>query len=279
MRISRGLRFVAAFLGVLAAAPAPSQEPSYVTYKTFPDGKELRLHVFSPEGEGQAGGRPAIVFFFGGGWVNGSPNQFYPQSRHLAEGGMVALAAEYRVHSRDKSTVSQSVADAMSAIRYVRSHAVALGIDPDHIISAGGSAGGHLAASTAILSGFDEANEDPAVSSRPNAAILFNPVIDTTLGGYTGKLLPKEGDQSLSPVHHVVPGLPPTLVLHGTDDKTVPFENVMRFEKAMKEAGNRCELIAFEGAGHGFFNPNRDAGKNYDDVVARMDAFIASLGW
>ena len=275
----RNCRLVSTAVILLAVVSAQALDPTFQRFKTLPDGKVLRLHTFAPEGEAPEGGRTAVVFFFGGGWVGGSPSQFYPQCRHLAARGVLAMAAEYRIHSRDKSTVAQSVADATSAIRYVRSHAGALGINPDHIISAGGSAGGHLAASTATLSGFDEGEDDDAISSRPNAAILFNPVIDTTLGGYTGKLLPKEGDRSLSPVHHVAPGLPPILVLHGTADQTVPFENVLRFEQVMKKAGNRCELAAYEGAGHGFFNPGRDGGKYYDDVVARMDAFIDSLEW
>ncbi|NIQ76054.1 MAG: prolyl oligopeptidase family serine peptidase, partial [Nitrospinaceae bacterium] len=56
------------------------------------------------------------------------------------------------------------------------------------------------------------------------------------------------------PCHHVRPGLPPTLVFHGTADKTVPFENAERFTRLMNESGNICELVPFEGRNHGFFN-------------------------
>jgi acetyl esterase len=260
-----------------AAHGAEATNPKQIPYKQLPDGESLKLHLFASTASPPEGGRTAIVFFFGGGWVGGRPNQFYPQCRHYAARGMVAIAAEYRVHSRHKSTIAQSVADAKSAIRYVREHAAELGVNPDKIISSGGSAGGHLAACTGVLESYDEASENKAISSQPNAMILLNPVVDTTPLGYLGKLLPKKGDRSLSPVHHVRPGLPPTLICHGTADKTVSHENAVRFEKAMVDAGNRCELKSYDGAGHGFFNPRHEA--NYHAVVAHMDTFIDSLGW
>ncbi len=254
-------------------------EPTKIPYKFLSEKDELKLHIFPASGEAPEGGRPAIVFFFGGGWVGGEPNQFYPQCEHLAKRGMVAIAAEYRVKSRNDSTVTQSVADGKSAIRYVRAHAAELGVNPDKIISAGGSAGGHVAACTGTLAAYDEPGEDMTVSSRPNAMILLNPVIDTTLGGYTGRMLPKEGDKSLSPVHHVTKETPPTLICHGKADKTVPFANAIAFQKAMVAAGNHYVLDAYDDAGHGFFNPGRDGGKYYEAIVATIDAFIDSLGW
>lgn len=277
-----GLRTCAAAAALLlvwtVAAEEDAAPTSTLVYKTTAQG-ELKLHIFQPEGAAPEGGRTAVVFFFGGGWVGGAPKQFYPFSRHLAERGIVAIPAEYRINKVHKSTVPQSVSDAKSAIRYVRSHAADLGVNPDHIISAGGSAGGHLAASTGTLDGFDEAGEDTSVSARPNAMILLNPVVDTTPKGYTGKMLPEGGDESLSPVHHIQAGTPPTLICHGTADVTVTFENVERFQQAMKDAGNRCELKAFEGAGHGFFNYRPESMDHYRAVVADIDAFIDSLGW
>lgn len=63
-----------------------------------------------------------------------------------------------------------------------------------------------------------------------------------------------ERDRELSTVHHLRLGMPPTIVFHGTSDRTVPFENAERFVSSMKALGNKCELVAFEGADHGFFN-------------------------
>ncbi len=255
------------------------REPRLVPYKQLADDEALKLHVFTPDGPAPEGGRTAIVFFFGGGWITGKPEQFYPQARHLVERGLLAISAEYRVSSRHHSTVRDSVADAKSAMRYVRSHADVFGINPDKIIAAGGSAGGHLAACTGILTEYDDEKDDATVSPQPNAMILLNPVVDTTPLGYLGRLLPPKGDKTLSPVHHVRPGLPPTLVCHGTADIVVGHENVERFQKAMEDAGNRCELKSFKGAGHGFFNPGLLSDKDYHAVVAEMDAFIDSLNW
>jgi acetyl esterase len=146
------------------------------------------------------------------------------------------------------------VKDGKSAIRWVREHATELGVDPDRIVAAGGSAGGHVAACTGVIEGFEEAGEKTAISSIPNAMILFNPVLDTTGKGYGAQKFKPEQQTELSPCHHVRKGIVPTLVLHGTADKTVPFENAERFSKLMKDAGNECLLVPFEGKDHGFFN-------------------------
>jgi hypothetical protein len=69
------------------------------------------------------------VFFFGGGWVGGSPKQMYQQAKVMAEQGMVAFSADYRVASRNKTTPFECVKDGKSAIRWLREHAAELGID------------------------------------------------------------------------------------------------------------------------------------------------------
>ena len=71
-------------------------------YKIVNDTK-LKLHVFTPEGYRSSDKRPAVIFFFGGGWNSGSPGQHYSQCAHLASRGMVAMSAEYRVKSRNQT--------------------------------------------------------------------------------------------------------------------------------------------------------------------------------
>jgi len=246
-------------------------------YKTIGEVK-LRLFVYLPKDHKHADRRPAIVFFFGGGWMGGSPSQFREHARYLASRGMVALTAEYRTKRKHGTPPFTCVADAKSAMRWVRANAAKLGVDPGRIVASGGSAGGHLAAATAFLDGFDEPTDDKTVSPRPNALVLFNPVIDTTEKGYGASRL---GDKTVafSPVHHVAKGAPPAIVFHGTADKTVPFENVERFRDRMKAVGARCELVAFEGKGHGFFNTGREGGAAYRATVRAADAFLASLGY
>src|SRR5262245_37466762 len=145
------------------------------TYKKVGD-VTLSLNIFEPPGA-SAPNRPAIVFFFGGGWTNGSPAQFEQHCRHLASRGMVAITADYRVASRHQVKPTACLADAKSAIRWVRQNAKRLGIDPQRIAAGGGSAGGHLAAATATVPGFDEPGEDTKVSAVPNALVLFNPAL------------------------------------------------------------------------------------------------------
>ena len=225
--------------GKAAGKPERFEPDESLVYKTAGDVK-LSLDVFLPPGHKPSERRPAIVFFFGGGWVGGSPKQFYPHCRYLASRGMVAISAEYRVNSRHGTTPWDCVRDGKSAVRWVRAHARQLGVDPKRIAAGGGSAGGHVAACTGTIDGLDEPGEDAAVSSRPDAMALFNPVIDTGPGGYGYSRL-KEKYKTISPVEHVEPGVPPTIIFHGTRDTTVPLANCQDFQARMKKAGNRCE--------------------------------------
>ena len=89
-----------------------------IDYKHVGD-STLQLHVFDAGSHGDAP-RSAIVFFFGGGWVNGTPAQFFPHCKYLASRGMAAISAEYRVQSRHATTPFECVADGKSAIRWIR---------------------------------------------------------------------------------------------------------------------------------------------------------------
>ena len=258
-----------------------------LTYKTVGEAK-LALYVFNPAEHKAADQRAAIVFFFGGGWTSGSPGQFEQQCRYLASRGMVAITADYRVASRHHVNAAQCVADAKSAIRYVRAHAKELGVNPKRIAAGGGSAGGHIAGCTGTLPGLDEAGEDKAVSSVPDAMLLFNPALTLApvdgndFGGF-GARLPAEKlgaePAAISPTHNVKAGVPPTIVFHGKADKTVPFATVEVFAAAMKKAGNRCEVSGFEGQQHGFFNFGRGDNAMFRATLTQADKFLVSLGW
>lgn len=285
-----------AFLALLTV-PAQAQKPAYPpemagsraeVYRST-EAVDLKAWIFEPAGHSAEDARPAIVFFFGGGWNGGTPGQFRPQALYLAEQGMVAIAVDYRVRSRQGTMANTAVSDAKAAVRWVRMNADRLGVDPKRIAASGGSAGGHLAAATALLPGHDDTGAGSKVSAAPNALVLFNPVLITApIPGLADenlekfrRLEPRLGadPQSMSPYHHVRPGLPPTIIFHGKEDKTVPYRTIELFTEAMKSAGNSCELVAYPGEGHGFFNAHRADASAYRDTMSRVDEFLVKLGW
>lgn len=273
--------FLALIPALLAAAGYTPD--ARVVYKVAGD-TELKLHVFKPSHLQADDKRPAIVFFFGGGWNGGTPKQFYEQADAFREQGFVAFSAEYRVRGRNKTTPFDAVEDAKSTIRWVRAHAGEWGIDPARIVASGGSAGGHIAGCTGVIVGLEAAGEDLSISSVPNAMILYNPVLDTTERGYGLTQVGEARKTEVSLTHQVQAGIVPTLVLHGTADKTVPFENAERFTRLMNEAGNRCELKAYEGKGHGFFNgvffrPKTKNTAPYQQALDDSLTFLKSLDY
>jgi acetyl esterase/lipase len=251
------------------------------TYRKVGD-TELKVWIFEPA-QKTAKPLPAIVFFFGGGWISGSPTHFEPQSRHLASRGMIAIVADYRVKSRQDAKPADCVSDAKACVRWVRANAVRLGIDPERIAVGGGSAGGHLAASVGTLPGLDTAKDDKSVSCLPNALVLFNP--GTVMAPFPGLDFKGFGADlnkekfgceptEISPIHHVKKGTPPTIIFHGKADTTVPYSTVEKFAEVMKAAGNRCDLIGYEGQPHSFFNKSK-----YAETLAAADDFLVSIGY
>lgn len=258
-------------------------------YKTVGD-VQLKVWIIRPEGHSENDKRPAIVFFFGGGWNGGTPKQFEQQSKHLASRGMVAIMADYRVMSRHKALVPDCVRDAKSAVRWVRANAKRLGVDPNRIAAGGGSAGGHLAAATATVPDLEESGEDLKSSSRPNALVLFNPALilaPAPEAGFEPKGQPWDrirrqfgpDPAAVSPYHHIKKGAPPALILHGRADVTVPYRTAEAFARKMTSLRNRCELEGYDEQPHGFFNFGRGDNRYYEATLKRTDQFLVSIGY
>lgn len=253
------------------AQPDPTAKP--YTYKKTKE-TELKLYGYFPADWDANKKYPAIVFFFGGGWTGGRVTQFEPQAKHLASRGMVAFCADYRVKSRHGVSPDACVEDAKSAIRYVRKNAAKLGVDPNKIVSAGGSAGGHIAACTALCPGLEAKDEDASISSKPNALVLYNPVLNFSEASLSARVANNaELVKLISPTEHLAADTPPTWLTYGKEDKLLAHAE--EFLAKSKKLGQRAEIMLVDGVGHGFFNrpPHQAA------TTEKMDAFLVSLGY
>lgn len=253
----------------------PYAPDTLLTFKTIGD-ITLQLHVFYPEGHTSADHRPAIVFFHGGGWNNGSPSSFYPHAHYLASRGMVAISAEYRLRDTHGTSPRKVVFDGKSAMRWIREHASELGINPDMLAAGGGSAGGHIAAAVATLPLFNDPRDNLSISTVPQALVLFNPVFDNGPDGY-GHDRVREYWEHFSPLHNIGPDIPPTLVMLGTEDHLVPVATAEAFRDRMVAYGVKSELILYDGAQHGFYHYHRR--EYYLATVAEMDRFLTAVGF
>lgn len=281
------------FLGVLATAAAsaapdttpPAAVPPNATYtqsgedlmrsaekilfKKTPQ-EDLHLYVLRPA-HLAPGPLPAIVYFAGGGWVNESVAAQIPVAAWFRDHGLIAITADYRVKNRNGTSPLECVRDAKSALRYVRAHARELGIDPHRIIAAGGSAGGHIAACTAIAGG-DEPGEDLNVSARGDALVLHNPVLGEGFGAEFFAAHPE-----LSPVRLAGPDWPPTILSCGTKDALTPHHVAEKFAAALRSAGVPCELVSVQDAPHSCDWPVSNP--NFLPTIQRMTAFLQAHGF
>ena len=274
---------------VPAQNSSPLERASAVEVYKRVDSTDLKAYIFNPPKHESGSNRAAIVFFFGGGWRGGTPAQFVPQCEYLASRGMVAITVDYRVFNRQGVLANKCVQDAKSAIRWMRENASRLGIDPQKIVAAGGSAGGHLAASTATLPEHNDSQDDLSISAIPSATALFNPAV--ILASVPGKYeIPAQRmqalekrlgapPQSMSPYHHIQGNIGPSIIFHGTADKTVDFRSVQWFQEKMEEQGNSCVLVGYEGEGHGFFNFGRKNNGPFQSTMEHLDKFLVGLGY
>ena len=247
-------------------------QKSQIVYKEI-DGKLLEMTFYRPVVD-ILEKLPAIVFFFGGGWVSGNPEHFAMQAEYFASRGIIAVCPDYRTKNNAGTTPFESVKDARTAMRFLKINATNLGIDTTRMVAAGGSAGGHLAACTALIN-LNEESDNFKISPKPMALVLFNPVVDTGKRGY-GQEKVNGREFEISPVHHITESAPPTLIMHGKKDTTVPFENVVRFKQAMKQVGCQCILAGYKNQTHGFFNFSKKP-KFFKKTMLRTELFLEEM--
>lgn len=305
-RLSRsclGLLMLAACARDLGAADLETyvhgaQAPVAVPYKTV-GAETLNLWMLPARGARPGERRPALVLIHGGAWRAGDAKVFYPHARYFAERGLVAFSIDYRLLTPTGPGIRECLEDCASALRSIRAHAGDLGVDPARVAVLGDSAGGHLAAALGTVDGFDDPHDDLRVSARPDAMVLCNPILDLTGGDWLKFVIrgaalerkPAPDDlrptpeqyqlaQRLSPRYAVQAGQPPSLVMHGLDDRVVDPDQARSFATAMLAKGNRCDLLLIPDARHAFIIAGYTAPKaQVVQAIRSADLFLASLGY
>lgn len=239
---------------------------SKIHYKSF-DGKELGIDLFVEKTDKEK--YPLIVFFFGGGWTGGSVDQFRPQAEELIKLGYMVANVDYRVFSRDNTTIDVCMRDAFYSLKHLGDNAEELSIDTENVFLSGGSAGGHLALSCAIFNNIEH-------NLNIKGLFLFNPVTDTTKNGFQNPPLKDQAFNPMmfSPYHHITKDLPPVLLMHGKDDVTVLVHRAMSFADKYQEFGNSIELVVYDGCTHGFFNYKDGNNLFYAQTMEKTKEFI-----
>ena len=232
---------------------ASARETRNIEYRRA-EGQALQLDALVPEG---AGPFPAAVIVHGGGWVAGDRRwNVEPLFQPLLEAGFVCFSISYRLATQI-SLFGVAVDDVTEAIAYVRAHCREYKVDSEKIVLVGESAGGQLASMAALR---DSGSTVKAVVALYTPADLeriargskvlpapFRLAIQGT--PWAGVLLSRLHE--LSPLRHVRRGMPPFLLIHGTADTLVPFEQSENMCRAIRHAGAECDLIAVRGGGHG----------------------------
>jgi acetyl esterase/lipase len=220
----------------------------------------LKLDLYSPKERTKP--LPAVIFIHGGAWRSGNRQMYHYYCVKFAEHGYVAATISYRLYR--VAPFPAAVEDAKCAVRWMRANAGKLGIDPERIGVAGGSAGGHLsmmvgyAPDTTELEG---TGGHADVSSRVQAVVnIYGPTDLTTefarsasaVADFLGGRFDDMPDvyRLASPITHVSKDDPPTLILHGSIDSTVPIEQAELLVDRLKETGVEFDYDRVEGWPH-----------------------------
>jgi pectinesterase len=268
----------------LPSGVAVEHDVIYARYGT----RELHVDFYHPaEGQGLF---PGVVFMHGGGWSGGTPMQFRREAAYLASRGFAAATIEYRLSTEAKYPAA--IYDGKAAVRWMRENAKKYSIDSEKIAAVGGSAGGHLAAMLGTTNGiqrFEGGGGHANYSSSVQAVVAFNGVYDLVtslekpgksspellLSRFLGGRLEEVPEQYVdaSPVAHVCKDSAPFLLLHGTGDTVVRYQQALEMREALEGVGVRAELYTAKDANHGFFN----SPPYYQPTLERMAQFLRSV--
>ncbi|WP_426735890.1 alpha/beta hydrolase fold domain-containing protein [Myxococcus faecalis] len=243
---------------LVGARPLPSQTVRFAEIA----GRELHADIFLPQDSSPLP-RPAVLYLHGGGWRGGERAYARAWADFLTAKGYVLIALDYRLFP--PATGMTAPGDVKCGIRWVKDHAASYGIDPARLVLFGESAGGHLAMLAAYSAGDSRLPSScgSAADTSVAAVISFYAPGDLvahaahnadTLVGFTGAPLAghRELYELLSPIHHIGPRAPPTLLLHGGADSVVPPEASQEMAARLAQFGVPHALFTLPYAEHGF---------------------------
>jgi acetyl esterase/lipase len=248
--------------------------------------RPLQLDLYSPKE--RSGRRPTILFIHGGAWSGGYRQIYHYYCIKFAERGYVVATASYRLTG--EAPFPAAVEDVKCAVRWLRANAKKLGIDPNRIAAAGGSAGGHLAMMIGFSSDVPELEGkggNAGTSSRAQVVVdLYGPTDLTddfaksrkeVIRFLGGKKFEEASDmyRLASPVTHVTKDDPPTLILHGSIDSTVPIHQAELLVEKLKSAGVVYEYDRVEGWPH---TMDLDDGVNRHCVAKMLEFLDKNMG-
>lgn len=210
----------------------------------------MRLFAFKPENWKASDRRPAMVFFFGGGFVRGTPDRAASWARFAARHGMVGVAPDYRTISRHGTTAAECIADGRASVRWLQDHAAELGIDQAKIVVGGNSAGGTVAVWTAIEKSPPGSDPNEAPRTKPAALLLVSAPTDTLNSSRASRFGPHA--EALSALQQLDAKMPPILAFHGDADTTVAYSDTVKLHEKLTAAGNRCQFVTVPGGTHSF---------------------------
>jgi acetyl esterase/lipase len=270
----RGAAVLLASITALHAAERRTSDapPGKVFVYKQSGGKPQTLEVYFPKEWDPAKKVPGVLLFHGGGWTGGNLDQFRYACNYLASRGLVAATANYRMLAKKdiaglpegQSHKRACVTDAKSAIRWMKQHAEELGIDPERLITGGGSAGGHIAVLATTNPGLNDPNDPDGIDTSVVAYLLFNPAFSAS----------DVGDPEVDALKHLAADLPPAVVFFGTADGWKRGWDAV--EQRLKKFDARMPAVWLaEGQPHGFFNrpPWRDV------TLAAADRFLVEQGF
>ena len=214
-----------------------------------------RLDVYSPaEGEGY----PVLIFIHGGSWKDYDKELFTPVAQKLLPEGMVVVIPDYTLHP--DAGYEQMTNEVAAAISWTVDNIAQYGGDPGRVIVAGHSAGGHLSGLAILdprfLDSLGHSSDEICGWIGMSGVYDIQAEYDYWVAkGSTPEVMVEVmgGQQNFdqaSPVHHARPDLPPTLIIHGDEDETVPVEISTGFHAALQAAGAPSALTIYTGAGH-----------------------------